>query len=54
MPHKPLGDHPRRELAAIMLALAPVEAQREREGVGEVIRSRSLTKFGALWNSPSA
>jgi hypothetical protein len=33
---KPLSDDPRRDLGGVVLPLAAVEAQREREGVGEV------------------
>jgi hypothetical protein len=34
---KTLGDDPRHDLGRVMLPPAAIEAQREREGVGEVI-----------------
>jgi len=38
MLHKPLGDDPRHHLGGIVLPFPAIKAQRERQGVGDVIR----------------
>ena len=53
MLHKALGDDPGHHLSGVVLALATIEAQREREGAGEVVGAGGGEAIGRVGHCAS-